>query len=124
MQQLKTWLDKTVLQVPPKTAIGKALQYSLNQWSKLTVYLEHGLASIDNNRAERAIKPFVIGRKNWLFSNTRSGAKASAILYSLVETAKANDLQPAVYLQALFEQLPHISAADIDTLSPWNIKLS
>lgn len=124
MQQLKTWLDKTVLQVPPKTAIGKALQYSLNQWSKLTAYLEHGLVSIDNNRAERAIKPFVIGRKNWLFSNTRSGAKASAILYSLVETAKANDLQPAVYLQALFKQLPHIRAADIDTLSPWNIKLN
>ncbi|AKX49047.1 transposase [Thiopseudomonas alkaliphila] len=124
MQQLKTWLDKTVLQVPAKTAIGKALQYSLNQWSKLTAYLEHGLVSIDNNRAERAIKPFVIGRKNWLFSNTRSGAKASAILYSLVETAKANDLQPAVYLQALFKQLPHIRAADIDTLSPWNIKLN
>ena len=124
MQQLKALLDKTVLQVPPKTAIGKALQYSLNQWSKLTVYLDHGLASIDNNRAERAIKPFVIGRKNWLFSNTRSGAKASAILYSLVETAKANDLQPVAYLQALFEQLPHTSAADIDTLSPWNIKLS
>ena len=113
-----------MLQVPPKTAIGRALQYSLNQWSKLTVYLEHGLASIDNNRAERAVKPFVIGRKNWLFSNARSGAKASAILYSLVETAKANDLQPAVYLQALFEQLPHTNAAHIDSLSPWNIKLN
>jgi len=124
MQQLKAWLDKTVLQVPPKTAIGIALQYSLNQWSNLTVYLEHGLASIDNNRAERAVKPFVIGRKNWLFSNTRSGAKASAILYSLVETAKANDILPVVYLQALFEQLPHTSASDIDSLSPWNIKLS
>lgn len=96
----------------------------MNQCSKLTVYLERGLASIDNNRAERAIKPFVIGRKNWLFSNTRSGAKASAIFYSLVETAKANDLQPAVYLQALLEQLPHTNAADIDSLSPWSIKLN
>lgn len=124
MRQLKARLDKTVLQVPPKTAIGVALQYSLNQWNKLTANLEHGLVTTDNNRAERAIKPFVIGRKNWLFSNTRSGAKASAILYSLVETAKANDLQPVVYLQALFEQLPHTSAADIDTLSLWNIKLS
>ena len=59
MQQLKTWPDKKVLQVLPKTAIGKALQYSLNQWSKLTAYLEHGLVSIDKNRAESAIKPFV-----------------------------------------------------------------
>ena len=92
-----------MLQVSPKTAIGKALQYSLNQWSKLTVYLERGLASIDNNRAERAVKPLVTGQKNWLFSNSRSGAKASAIVYSLVETAKANDLLPVVYLQALFE---------------------
>ena len=81
-------------------------------------------SAIDNNRAERAIKPFVIGRKNWLFSNTRSGAQASAILYSFIETAKANGLQPGPYITALFEQLLHIKDGDnIDHLLPWIISL-
>ena len=124
MQQLKTWLDKTALQVPPKTAIGSAISYTLNQWKKLQVYLKHGIVAIDNNRAERAIKPFVIGRKNWLFSNTRSGAQASAMLYSLIETAKANGLQPGPYITALFEQIPHIKNGDnIDHLLHWLIRL-
>ena len=121
IQQLKEYLDKAALSVPPKTAIGQAIQYTLNQWEKLLVYLQHGELSIDNNRAERAIKPFVIGRKNWLFANTRNGATASAILYSLVETAKANGLKPERYLQALLEQLP---TTDIEQLTPWKIKLS
>jgi len=84
--------------VPPKSAQGKALAYSLNQWPKLTRYLEDGQLNIDNNRAERAIKPFVIDRKNWLLSNTASGAHASSILYSFVELAKANNLVPFDYL--------------------------
>ena len=124
MQQLKAWLDKTALQVPPKSTIGAAVHYTLNQWDKLQVYLEQGEVAIDNNRAERAIKPFVIGRKNWLFSNTRSGAHASALLYSLIETAKANGIQPSVYLTALFEQLPHSKANDsLDHLLPWAMTL-
>lgn len=124
MQQLKAWLDKTAQQVPPKSTIGAAVHYTLNQWDKLQVYLEQGEAAIDNNRAERAIKPFVIGRKNWLFSNTRSGARASALLYSLIETAKANGIQPSIYLTALFEQLPHCKANDsLNHLLPWTIKL-
>ncbi|WP_319781846.1 IS66 family transposase [Oceanisphaera sp. IT1-181] len=124
MEQLKAWLDKALHQVPPKNAIGKAIGYTLNQWDKLQVYLEHGAAAIDNNRAERAIKPFVIGRKNWLFSNSRSGAQASAMLYSLIETAKANDVPPGVYLTALFEQLPHlIDGESVDHLLPWAIRL-
>ena len=90
----------------------------------MQVYLEHGEAAIDNNRAERAIKPFVIGRKNWLFANTRSGAHASALLYSLIETAKANGIQPSTYLAALFEQLPNCKEDDkLDHLLPWVIKL-
>ncbi len=124
MQQLKAWLDKTAQQVPPKSTIGAAVHYTLNQWDKLQVYLEQGEATIDNNRAERAIKAFVIGRKNWLFSNTRSGAHATTLLYSLVETAKANGIQPSTYLTALFEQLPHCKEIDkLDHLLPWTIKL-
>lgn len=119
--EFKGWLDQSALQVPPKSAIGKAIAYSLRQWPKLSRYVEDGRISIDNNRAERAIKPFVIGRKNWLFSNTAKGAQASAILYSLIETAKANGLIPFDYLKTLLEELPR-KPENIDHLLPWNIK--
>ena len=90
-------------QVPPKSVLGKAIAYNLRQWEKLIRYIEDGHLNIDNNRAERAIKAFVIGRKNCLFSNTENGANASAVLYSLVETAKANGLIPFDYLKFLLE---------------------
>jgi hypothetical protein len=123
LAQFKTWLDKSALQVPPKSAIGKAVAYSLRQWPKLNRYIENGQLSIDNNRAERAVKPFVIGRKNWLFANTASGAEASAVLYSIIETAKANGLIPFNYLKYLLEELPH-KPEDIDHLLPWNVVLA
>lgn len=106
LQQLWDWLEKSKDAIPTESALGKAITYSLNQWSKLIRYLEDGRLNIDNNRAERAIKPFVIGRKAWLFANTTSGAKASAALYSLVETAKINGLEPYDYLTRLFTELP------------------
>ncbi|MFU8785499.1 IS66 family transposase, partial [Aliidiomarina sp.] len=125
MSEFKAWLDTQLTQVPPTSIIGKAVQYTLNQWSKLQVYLTDGRINIDNNRAERAIKPFVIGRKAWLFANTHGGADASAVLYSLVETAKANGLQPIDYLMRLFEQWPLLNDnSDIDHLLPWNIDLT
>jgi len=125
MSDFKKWLDTQLTQVPPTSVLGKAVQYTLNQWSKLQIYLTDGRINIDNNRAERAIKPFVIGRKAWLFANTHGGADASAVLYSLVETAKANDLQPIDYLMSLFEQWPLIKDSDdIDHLLPWNIELT
>jgi transposase len=123
LEQFKTWLDKSALQVPPKSAVGKAIAYSLRQWPKLIRYTENGYLSIDNNRAERAVKPFVIGRKNWLFSNAAAGAQASAMMYSLVETAKANGLTPFDYLRYLLEQLP-TNPEDIDYLLPWNVVLT
>ncbi|GMA50413.1 hypothetical protein GCM10025857_17700 [Alicyclobacillus contaminans] len=97
--------------------------YSLKQWDKLTVFLEDGHLEIDNNRSERSIKPFVIGRKNWLFANTPRGARASAITYSIVETAKENGLNPFAYLQYLFEQLPNVDTNDktaMAALMPWS----
>jgi transposase len=125
LDEFKAWLDKTKPQVPEKNLLGKAVDYSLNQWSKLVRYVEHGQLSIDNNRAERAIKPFVIGRKNWMLSNTRSGARSSAILYSLVETAKANGLVPFDYLMYLFSELPHLAPdGDLASLLPWNVTLT
>lgn len=96
------------MQIPrvlPKSALGAAITYCLNQWENLEVFLEDGRLEIDNNRSERSIKPFVIGRKNWLFSNTSRGACGSAIVYSIVETAKENGLNPYYYLHYLFEKL-------------------
>ena len=123
LASFRDWLEKSVRNTPPKSHLGQAVHYSLNQWDKLVRYLEDGRLSIDNNRAERAIKPFVIGRKNWLFSNTPAGAQSSAILYSLVETAKTNGLVPYDYLTLLFTQLPqHEQKDDLTHLLPWNIK--
>ncbi len=123
IDKLHTWLTKSLPQVPPKTAIGKAFTYLSNQWTYLIQYLENGEYPIDNNRAENTIRPFVIGRKNWLFSNSQAGAKASANLYSLIETAKANGLEPYAYLKTVFTQLPNAeSLEDVDALLPWNYK--
>jgi len=121
LAQFYQWLEKA--NVPPKTALGKAIQYCKNQRHKLSRYIESGELSIDNNRAERAVKPFVIGRKNWLFSNTANGANTSAMLYSMIETAKANDLVPFDYLMHCLEQLTN-PTLDINALLPWNVKLN
>ena len=106
----------------PKSALGKAIGYCQNQWHKLICYLEDGHLSIDNNRAERAIKPFVIGRKNWLFANTANGANASAMLYSIIETAKANGLTPFDYIAHCLEELSKHDC-DVEQLLPWRVKL-
>ncbi|WP_028672165.1 IS66 family transposase, partial [Saccharospirillum impatiens] len=110
--------------VTPKSKLGKAINYALNQRQGLMRYLDNGAMPIDNNGAENAIRPFVVGRKNWLFSDTVNGAKASAVWYSIMETAKANGLEPYHYLKRVFEQLPlATSDDDFDGLLPWNIEL-
>jgi transposase len=119
--EIKTWIDTQVAQVLPQSLLGKALAYTLNLWPKLTVFLDHGTIPLDNNRAENAIRPFVIGRKNWLFCDTQAGAHASANLYSIIETAKANGLEPHAYLTRLFTELPNAqTVADIERLLPFN----
>ena len=106
LDKLKALLDARAVTTPPKSLLGKAISYALKQWDRLTVYLEDGRLRPDNNLAENAIRPFAVGRKNWLFSGHPRGAAASAILYSLIETAKANGLEPYRYLRHLFEHLP------------------
>lgn len=120
------WLNTKSKQVLPKSAFGKAIAYCRNQWNKLEGFMFDGRLEIDNNRAERSIKPFVIGRKNWIFSNTARGATASAIIYSIIETAKENQLNPFFYLTYLFEKLPNIDINDmqkLDDLLPWSSNL-
>ncbi|WP_284284918.1 IS66 family transposase, partial [Marinibactrum halimedae] len=122
--KLKEWLDKSLQTVAPKTKLGVALVYLNNQWDRLIGYLEDGRYPIDNNAAERAIRPFTIGRKNWMFSKSQAGAKASANLYSLIETAKANGLNPYEYLQNIFKELPNVNDVEqVEALLPWNIKV-
>jgi transposase len=121
-----TWLKAIKPKVLPKSKLGEAIQYSLNQQKKLEQPFKDGLLDIDNNLAERSIKPFVIGRKNWLFSTSSKGAKASALIYSLLETAKENNLNIFHYLIHLFETLPNIdinNSTKLNELVPWSTEL-
>ena len=122
LDELRSWLDEALPQVPPTSATGKALNYLHNEWDKLIRYLDDGRLEIDNNGAENAIRPFVVGRKNWLFSASVKGVKASANLYSLIETAKANSLEPYAYLRYLFTELPKAETVEaIEALLPGNL---
>jgi transposase len=122
LDDIRTWLNKSLPEVPPQSAVGRALHYLHGQWEKLARYTEDGRLDIDNNAAERAIRPFVIGRNNWLFSDTVRGAEASARLYSLIATAKANSHEPYRYLCHVFKELPGVtSVQDIEALLPFNI---
>ncbi|MGR9108995.1 MAG: IS66 family transposase, partial [Gammaproteobacteria bacterium] len=124
LAEIRAWLDQSLPTTPPTSAVGKALQYLHNQWDKLIRYCDDGRLNIDNNAIERAIRPFVTGRKNWLFSDTVKGANASANLYSLIETAKANGLEPYRYLRDVFTELPAAqSIEDFEALLPGNLQL-
>jgi transposase len=125
MAEFHAWLEAVAPKAPPESKLGKAIAYTLGQWSKLCVFLTHGDVPLTNNRCENAIRPFVVGRKGWLFSDTVKGAVASANLYSLVETAKANGVEPHAYLTFVFERLPHLKTVEgYEALLPWNVKAS
>lgn len=122
LDEMRSWLDDVLPQVPPTSAAGKALNYLHNEWGQLIRYLDDGRLEIDNNSAENAIRPFVLGRKNWLFSASVKGVKASANLYSLIETAKANKLEPYAYLRHVFTELPKAETVEaIESLLPGNL---
>jgi transposase len=124
LEKIKAWLDEKAGKVLPKSLLGKAIRYALNLWPQLIVYVEDGEIPIDNNPAENAVRPFVIGRKNWLFSGSPRGAHASATLYTLIETAKANKLEPWAYLSYLFEKLPTAKSEQaLLALLPQNLKM-
>jgi transposase len=101
---------------------GDAVQYTLGQWDKLVRFLDHADLTPDNNKAENAIRPFVLGRKNWLFSGNDTGATASSQIYSLIETAKSNKIEPYQYLNFVLNNLPTvIKSENWDSLLPWNM---
>jgi transposase len=122
LDKIKAWLDEKAAKVLPKGLLGQAIAYTLGLWPQLSTFLEDGRIPLDNNLAENAIRPFVVGRKNFLFSGSPAGAQASATLYSLIETAKANGLEPRAYLTFLFERLPAARTPEaLDALLPQNL---
>ena len=129
VEEYFTWLKDIAFSgaVPPKSKTAEGIRYNLNQEEYLKVFLEDGEVPIDNSASERAIRPFCIGKKNWLFCDSIRGAKASAILYSITETAKLNELRPYQYVKYLLEKIPElmdkgdpIPKEEIDSLVPWS----
>ena len=122
LNEFKAWLDENLNTVLPQSEPGRAVIYAINQWDKFIRFHEHPDITPDNNSVENAIRPFVVGRKNWLFSNTPRGARSSAVMYSLVESAKNNNLNVYNYLRYLFTKLPVAkSHEEIDRLLPCNL---
>jgi transposase len=123
LEKFKAWVDELLPGTPPNSALGKALGYTSRQWPKLVRHLDHAEMPVDNNYVERQIKSYATGRKAWLFAYDAAGAQASANLYSLVMTCRANEIEPYAYLNHLFEHLPAASIVEqVEALLPWNLK--
>lgn len=121
LTEFRKWLLDQQSKVAPKRKLGRAISYALEYWPELVRYVDNGTWPIDNNLAENAIRPFVVGRKAWMFSSSVRGARASANLYSLIETAKASNCEPYRYLCWLLNKLPTTPTDQIHTLAPWNM---
>ena len=125
VDNIRKLIDENVNKIVPRSKLGIAFGYITNEWPHLLHFLNHGLISLSNNRAENAIRPFAVGRKNWLFSDTVTGAQASAALYSLVLSAKENNLPVEYYLDDVFSKLPLLLKEEnpsYESLLPWNWK--
>ena len=124
VEEYYAWLE-TIFH--PSGKLKKAIVYSLNQREYLCAFLDHGEIEISNNRVENAIRPIVVGRKNWLFCDTQASANASVTVFTVLETAKANGLNPEAYLNHLLSVLPERFAADpqaaVDDLMPWDERI-
>jgi transposase len=123
MAAFRGWLDELSPGVAPKSALGKAIGYCFNQWGKLNRFIEYPDVPPDNNRVENAIRPFAVGRRSWLFMDTQMGARASANLYSLVGSCRANGVEPHAYFDYLYTHLPEATTVEkLESLLPWNVK--
>jgi len=124
LDAFRQWLEHHLTKVPTQHKIGKAIQYTLRHWIELTNYLKDGRIEIDNNQIENVIRPFALGRKNWLFSGSPNGAKASATIYSLIETCKANNIEPYKYFCTMLNKIRHCkSDEDYQKILPQYIQL-
>ena len=122
LKELKSWLENELRELLPKSPTALAIGYSLRHWIALTRYLEDGRTKIDNNAAERALRVVAVGRKNWLFAGSESGGVAAAVMYTMIESAKACGLNPRLYLEDVLRRLPSTLNSQIATLLPQNWK--
>jgi hypothetical protein len=121
LDQLHRWLAATLTKVSARSEIASAINYSLKRWPALTLYCDNGLIEIDNNAAERALRGPVLSRKNFLFAGADSGGERAAAMYSLLETAKLQCLNPEAYLRHVLERIADHPINRIDELLPWNV---
>jgi hypothetical protein len=119
--ELRTWLDKSLARIPGKSELAGAIRYTLSRWQALTLVLRDGRACLDNNAAERAMRPICLGRKNWLFAGSDAGGERAAAVYSLTETAKLNALDPEDYLRQVLERIAEHPVKRVHELLPWNL---
>jgi hypothetical protein len=122
IEQMQTWFAATLRRISGRSDIAAAIRYALSRWDALTRYLDDGTVAIDNNPVERAIKPLVLGRKNWLFAGSDVGGERAAAIYSLTETAKMNGLDPEDYLRDVLHRIADHPVSRVSQLLPWNIK--
>ena len=120
--EFKQWLDQTVLMVGRQSHLYRAIQYALNQWAGLQIYVDHGFLEIDNNAAERSMKPIALGWKNYLFVGSDKGGETAAVLYSILETCKLNQVEPLAYLTDVLRRLPTTSQQELESLLPYHWK--
>ena len=118
---LRAWLEKTQARISGKSDLAGAIRYTLTRWNALTLVLRDGRACLDNNAAERAMRPMTLGRKNWLFAGSDAGGERAAAIYSLTETAKLHALDPEDYLRQVLERIAEHPVKRVHELLPWNL---
>ncbi len=121
LESLHDWLQATVTSLSRKSNLALAIRYALSRWAALTRYLDDGRLEIDNNAAERALRAVALGRKNWLFAGSDDGGERAAAIYSLLGTAKLNELDPEGYLRYVLERIADHPINRIEELLPWNV---
>ena len=120
MEAFREWLEKQLLCIPGKSDLAKACRYAVSRWPSFCLFLQDGRVAIDNNPAERALRPIGIGRKNWLFAGADTGAETLARAMTVIETAKLNGLDPLAYLTGIFGRIQDHKVSRLDELLPWN----
>lgn len=120
VEKLHAWAEKQLLRIPGKSELTKALHYGLNRWQSLCLFLQDGRVAMDNNAAERALRPIGVGRRNWLFAGADTGAETLARAMTIIETAKKNGINPQAYLVDVFDRIHDHKINRLDELLPWN----